>query len=309
MSAPATPCLVGPTACGKSEVALACARATQGEVISCDAFAVYRGLRLLSAAPQAPPDVPHHLVGLLEAAQRTSAAEFVADADRLVAAVLARGRRPWIVGGTALYLRCWLKGMGTAAARDEALRARLAAESATQGPQALHARLAALDPARAAQLHPHDERRIVRALEIIASTGRPASALRQEWDAPDRVRARVVGLRRSPEDLDRRIAARSAQMVAQGVLEEARAFLAAGPSPEARKALGLDLLAGVLAGTHTLATAEQGLAQLTRRFARRQMTFFRGFDAIAWLDVPPDEPAATTAARVLRLLEEEAPPA
>lgn len=297
------PCLVGPTACGKSEVALACARATRGEVISCDAFAVYRGLALLSAAPEAPPDVPHHLVGMLDPGARYSAADFVADADRLVAEVRARGHQPWIVGGTALYLRCWLKGMGPAAARDEALRAQLAAESAAQGPSALHARLAALDPARAAQLHPHDERRIVRALEIIATTGQPASATRREWDAPDRVAACVVGLRRRPEDLDRRIAARTASMVAHGVLEEARAFLAAGPSPEAAKALGLDLLGEVLAGTRTLAGAQEGLARLTRRFARRQQAFFRGFDAIAWLDVEPEEPASATAARVLRLLE------
>lgn len=296
------PCLVGPTACGKSEVALACARATQGEVISCDAFAAYRGLRLLSAAPDAPADVPHHLVGFLPPAGRWSAADFMAEADRLVAQVLARGHQPWIVGGTALYLRCWLKGMGPSAARDEALRAQLAAESALAGPAALHARLAALDPARAAQLHPHDERRIVRALEIIASTGQPASASRAQWDAPDRVRARVVGLRRTPEDLDQRIEARTAQMLAQGVLEEARAFLACDPSPEASKALGLDLLREVLDGTRPLAGVHPELARLTRRFARRQMTFFRGFDAIEWLDIAAGEDATATAARVLDLL-------
>jgi tRNA dimethylallyltransferase len=292
-------CLVGPTASGKSDVGLAVARRTRGEVIGCDAFAVYRGLALLSAAPTAPPDVPHHLVGVLEPHERCSAARFVADADRLVAEVRARGRTPLVVGGTALYLRSWLKGLGAPVPRDEALRRELVERARLEGPAALHAELLAKDPARAAQIHPRDERRLVRALEIIAATGAPASAARGQWDGPDRVAARVVGLRRTWEDLDARIERRTAALFEQGVLEEARAFLAAGPSPEARMALGLEDLAQVLAGRQDAATARAQIARLTRRFARRQTTFFRSFERVTWLDVAPDEPAESVAARAL----------
>lgn len=292
-------CLVGPTASGKSDVGIALARARRGEIVCCDAFGVYRGLALLSAAPQAPPDVPHHLVGVIDPAERYSAARFVADADRHVAEVRARGLEPLIVGGTALYLRSWLKGLGAGVPRDETLRAALVERARLEGPAALHADLLARDPARAAQIHPRDERRLVRALEIIAATGSPASAARRQWSGPDRVAARVVGLRRGWADLDARIERRTSALFEQGVLEEARGFLAAAPSPEARKALGLEDLAQVLAGRQTHAQARARIAQLTRRFARRQMTFFRSFQGATWIDVGPDEPIHAIAARVL----------
>ncbi len=293
------PCLIGSTASGKSEVGLACARATGGEVIACDAFSVYRGLARLSAAPVAPPDVPHHLVGVLAPHERFSAARFLEEADRLVAEVRARGRRPWIVGGTALYLRTWLKGLGPTVPRDEALRARLSGLAREQGPAALHAELVRRDPERAAQVHPHDERRLVRALEIVAATGRPASAARTQWSGPDRVRARVVGLARRADDLDRRIRERTRRLFDEGVLEEVRAFRAASPSPEAVQALGFAEVEAVLDGRLSVGEAVEAVARATRRFARRQATFFRSFRDVLWLEVPPDEPPEATAARVL----------
>lgn len=184
-------------------------------------------------------------------------------------------------------------------ARDEALRARLGAEARAEGLPALHARLAALDPVRAAEVHPHDERRLVRALEIIAATGEPASLRRAEWTGPDRVPAVFVGLQRTWEDLDRRIGRRTQAMFDAGVLDEARAFLAAGPSPESSKALGLPVLASVVEGRLDLDHARAEIARLTRRFARRQMTFFRSFANVTWLEVAEGEPAEVTAARVL----------
>lgn len=302
----AVPVLLGPTASGKSDVALALARRLGAEVICCDAFSVYRGLALLSAAPSAPPDVPHHLVGVRAPHERYDAACFVADADAAIQASGARGRRPLVVGGTALYLRAWLKGLDPQAPRDPALRARLLERAAREGLAALHADLARADPERAAEVHPHDERRLVRALEIVALTGRPASAARSAWRGPDRVAARLVGLRRGWDDLDRRIAERTRRLFAEGVLEEARTFLAAGPSPEAGKALGLALLAEVLAGRLREAEAEAELARQTRRFARRQMTFFRSFAGVVWLDVAPGEPPERTAERVLEALAQRA---
>src|SRR5262245_50858137 len=177
-------CLVGATGSGKTEAAIALARRIGAEVVCCDAMTVYRGLSILSAKPSPPPDVPHHLLDVVDPGESYSAARFVEDADRLVAEIRGRGRVPLVVGGTALYLKAWTKGLGPKVARDAALRARLEAEADAHGTETLHARLANADPARAAEVHRRDRRRIVRALEIVESTGVKASDLRREWDAP-----------------------------------------------------------------------------------------------------------------------------
>jgi tRNA dimethylallyltransferase len=296
---PPVPCLLGPTGSGKSEVATLLARRTRGEVIACDAFTVYRGMAILAAAPTPPPDVPHHLVGCLDPERSFSARQFVSEVERLVPAIRARGRLPWIVGGTALYLRAWLKGFGAPVGRDPGLRARLAAEAAATGSPALHARLAALDPERAAAVHPNDLRRVVRALEIIEATGRPASQQRGDWARPDRHAARLFGLRREPADLRQRIARRTEAMFLAGVLEEARALLARPLSPEAAEVLGLSTLEGVWTGRLDEAAAREEIARRTGRLAQKQMTFFRSFADVEWVDVLPDESPEAVATRVL----------
>lgn len=299
MDAPPTPCLIGPTGSGKSDVAIDLARATEGEVIACDAFTVYRGLEILTAAPAAPPDVTHHRVGVLDPREHGSAADFVEACDELVQAIRQRGRLPWIVGGTALYLRSWLKGLGAPVPRDGAFRDRVEQLAARYGPGRLHALLRTRDPTRAAEIHPNDFRRVVRALEILRATGRPPSAQRREWTETDRQPAVVTGLRRTPEDLDRRIRRRARAMFEAGVVEEARRLLAHGTSPEVAKVLGLDVLARLLGGAIDATAAEEEIARRTRRFARKQLTFFASFEDVHWVDVAPDDDTAAIAARVL----------
>jgi tRNA dimethylallyltransferase len=301
MNGPPTPCLVGATGTGKSEVAKWIARARSGEVIACDAFSVYRGMEVLSAAPRAD-GVPHHLVGFLDPGETWSAARFAAECDRLVGEARARGHEPWVVGGTALYLRSWLKGFGAPVPRDAALRARLSRIAREEGPEALHLRLAERDPARARQVHPRDERRLVRALEILEATGQPPSRQRREWAGPDRVPAVVVGLRREGADLDRRIRARVDEMFGAGVVEEARRLLAGPLSPEAGKVLGLAEIEALLRGRSTEEEAREAIARRTRRFAKRQGTFFRSFAGVRWVDLAPDESVESAAGRVLEAL-------
>lgn len=306
MSPAPVPCLIGPTGCGKSDVALHLARSTRGEVIACDAFTVYRGMEILTAAPEAPPEVPHHLLGCLDPTrERFSAASFAEATDGLVEEIAARGGTPWIVGGTALYLRGWLKGFGPPVDRDEAYRDELRALAAREGVQQLHARLQGLDPARAAELHPNDTRRVVRALEIVRATGRPASAFREDWSGPDVRDAVVVRLRRDTADLDDRIHRRTEAMFAAGVVAEARRLLDTELLPEARKVLGLDVLAEVLAGAIDETEARATIARKTRRFARKQRTFFDSFDPVLLVDVAQDEPAEAVAERVLALLPDQ----
>jgi tRNA dimethylallyltransferase len=295
---PAVPCLVGATGTGKTDVAIALARRRRAEVVCCDAMTVYRGLSILTAKPRPPADVPHHLLDVVPLHESYSAARFAQDADALAEAIRGRGRTPLVVGGTALYLLTWVKGLGPRVPRDTALRADLARVAREEGTPALHARLRAVDPARAAEVHENDERRLVRALEIVAATGAPASGQRGEWEGPDRRAATIVLLRRSAEDLERRIRARVEAMAAAGVVDEVAAAARATPppSPEVTQALGFADFLAVARGQASLADAIERVAIATRRFAKRQATFFRRFRDLRVVDVPehasPDEIAS-----------------
>lgn len=293
-------CLVGATGTGKSDVAEALGARLRAEMVACDALTVYRRVPLLTATPPPTPGVPQHLVGILEPHESYSAARFSDDADRLVFEIRARGRVPLVVGGTALYLKTWVKGIGPRVGRDPALRAQLHEWAALRGPRALKERLASVDPARAAELHENDVRRLVRAIEIVEGTGRPASTLRQEWNAPDRRPVRIVGLRRAREDLERRITARVASMAERGLLDEVKALdaLPHPVSPELSQAIGLPEVREHLAGRLSLEDCLALIARHTRRFSKKQATFFKQFRDATWIDVGADESPEEVAGRI-----------
>lgn len=303
-------CLAGATATGKTDVGIALARALDAEVVCCDALTVYRGVSILTAKPVPPPDVPHRLLDLVEPFEAYSAGRFVADADAALADARARGRDALVVGGTALYLRVFLKGLGPNAARDEGLRDRLERVHREEGPGALWRRLHAVDPVRAAALHENDARRLVRALEIVEATGRPASAFREEWDGPDRRPATVVALRRDEADLVRRIEARTRAMVAAGVVDEVARLRAdpRGVSKELAQSIGFADALERLAGRITDDELVERIARATRRFTKRQGTFFRGFPAIRWVDAGPDDDPGELAQRVREAAAAPPPP-
>jgi tRNA dimethylallyltransferase len=237
-----------------------------------------------------------------------STARWVELADAAIADTSARGRVAIVSGGTALYLKALLEGLFEGPAADERVRARLSAEAEANGTGALHARLAQVDPAAAGRIHPNDLRRIVRALEVWELTGSPISALQTQWgnrfrqgeaplrrgeDRRGRYRPLLVAIRRSPQDLDRRIEARVRRMVEAGLEDEVRRLaerpggLALGP----RQALGyaevLEHLAGRMAWEETL----EAIRLHTRQFARAQMKWLRRFEGLVWLDAGPDAPA------------------
>jgi tRNA dimethylallyltransferase len=280
-----------------------------GEILSADSMKVYRGMDIGTA--KAPPDVrrkvPHHLVDVADpgpGAPGFSTARWVESADAAVADATARGRVAIVSGGTALYLKALLEGLFEGPAADERVRARLSAEAEAKGADALHRRLAQVDPAAAGRIHPNDLRRIIRALEVWELTGSPISALQTQWGRRrGRYRPLLVAIRRSPEDLDRRIEARVRRMVEAGLLEEMRRLadrpggLALGP----RQALGyaevLEHLAGRMAWEETL----EAIRLHTRQFARAQMKWLRRFEGLVWLDTGPDAPADALADRVVDL--------
>lgn len=285
--------LCGPTAAGKTACALAIAEALPVEIVSVDSALVYRGMDIGTAKPTRDERarVPHHLIDIRDPWQPYSAAEFAADARRLIDEIHARGRRALLVGGTMLYLKALVDGLDPMPPADPALRAEIDAEAARDGWPALHARLAALDPPTAARLAPADAQRIQRALEVVRATGRPLSQWRQSSGGAARSPYPVAVLSIEPDDrawLHRRIAERLHAMLAAGLLDEVRA-LRRDPrvhaSLPAMRAVGyrqcweaLDAApddGGLASGMPWL--AERCIAA-TRQLAKRQLTWLRGWN-------------------------------
>ena len=286
--------IAGPTGSGKSALAVELAVRLGGEIVGADSQQLYRSLDVGTAKPTAAERAaaPHHLVDVAEPGEGMDAARYVALADAALAAIDGRGALPIVVGGTGLYLRALLHGVVDAPGRDPALRARLEAEAAALGRPALHARLAAVDPAAAARILPNDLVRVVRALEIAAG-GRTQSELHAEHAfKPDRYRALFLALDPPRPALQARLDARVEAMFAGGILDEARALLArfGAPLPPAlaKLPLGYAEAAAVVAGTLSREEAIRQVQVAHRRYARRQVTWLRREAGVEWLPLPVD---------------------
>ena len=276
--------VVGPTAAGKSELSLRLAQALGGEVINADSMQLYAGMDIGTAklSPAQRRGVPHHLLDIWDVRQPASVATYQRLARETIADIRARGRVPVLAGGSGLYLRAALDNLefpGT----DPAVRGRLEAELATAGAGALHARLAALDPAAAAAILPSNGRRIVRALEVIEVAGRPFAAVLPEYKS--RYPVVQIGLRVDRAQLDRRIAERTARMWREGLVGEVAALERAGlrEGRTASRALGYAQVLRFLAGDCTEDEARAQTVLATRRFARRQDAWFRRDPRVVWL--------------------------
>ncbi len=281
--------LVGPTAAGKSSVALALAERVGGEIIAADSMQVYRGLDIGTAKPSIEQRhrVPHHLIDLVEPDQSFTAADYARLARAAIGDIRGRGHPPIIVGGTGLYIRASIRGLFDGPGEQTFLREGLRHEAARVGAPALHRRLQGLDPEGAAAIHPNDLFRIVRALEVWAIRGRSISLLRaegrrnhQEIPGP----LLWFGLTRHRQELNQRIAARLEKMMARGFLDEVRGLLDRGCSPALKplRAIGYRHLIGHLTGRTSLDDAVGRLARDTRRYAKRQLTWFRHEHGIEW---------------------------
>jgi len=273
---------------------MAVAARVPGEIIVADSMQVYRGMDVGTGKPS-PADrrtVPHHLLDLCHPSQVFSAFEFAQRARRLVEEIQARGRLPILVGGTGLYLRAFLKGQLSGGAASAATRIRLRTEAANAGSAALHARLAQVDPASAAQIRPGDLFRVIRALELWELTGEPASALRPAlWDPPRVQVSAFLVLMRDREELYRRIDARARRMWDDGLVGEVRALLAAGYAADVRplQALGYRQAVAVIQGRLSEAQALAEMQRATRNYAKRQVTWFRREPAAEWMTVRGDD--------------------
>ncbi len=277
--------VVGPTAAGKSDLALRLAHDLGGEIINADSMQLYTGMDIGTAklTPAERHGVPHHLLDVWDVRHTANVAEYQQMARDAIAAVQARGRVAILAGGSGLYLRAALDDLNFPGT-DPAVRRRLEDDLARRGPAELHARLAAADPAAARDILPSNARRIVRALEAIEVSGRPFTATLPRYES---VYPSVqVGLRMPREELDRRIAARVARMWQAGLVTEVRRLECAGlrEGRTASAALGYAQVLRSLAGEWTLAQAREETIKATRRFARRQESWFRRDPRISWID-------------------------
>lgn len=276
--------LVGPTASGKSALALALSRLVPIEIVSCDSLMVYAGMDIGTGKPTAAEraEVPHHLLDVVTPAEAFHAARWAALARDAIDGAAARGRLPVIVGGTGLYLRALLGGLFQAPPPDEDIRRRHRDEAERQGTAALHARLAGIDPQAAARIETRDLVRISRALEIFEQTGETITTLHRRAAPPADVDCRTVVLDPSLDQLRPAIGRRFDEMMAAGLLDETRALRAAwGGQARPLQALGYKQMGDLLDGILTEAVAVSTAKAATVGYARRQRTFFRKFPA-AW---------------------------
>ena len=303
--------LVGPTAVGKTAVAVRLGALIPIEVVSADSRQVYRGLDIGTGKPSAEERaaVPHHLLDVVDPGERYHAARFRTDARAAIAAIHARGRLPVVVGGTGLYVRALLKGLTPAPPADPALRAELEAIARTEGAPALHARLAALAPDVARRLHPNDRVRVVRAIEIHrGGDAAPATGADGDWGGATRAwRLVLIGLGRERAALNRAIAVRARAMLARGMMDEVERLLAAGHDPERppMDGIGYRPLALAARGRLPVEEALRLMVRDTTRYAKRQMTWFAREPEIRWIDVDGAGGVEGAAEAVLKHITQE----
>lgn len=298
--------LTGPTASGKTAVGVELARRLGAEVLSLDSMAVYRRLDVGTAKPLPAEQrgVPHHLIDLVEPDAEFSLAEYLRRARDAVEAIRERGRVPLFVGGSPLYLKALLRGVFEGPAADWEFRRDAEREAAERGAAWLHGQLAAVDPASAQRLHPCDQRRIIRALEVHRLTGQPISALQAQFERPrDPTECRVFLLVWPRETLYARIDARVDAMFRAGWVEEVHGLRAAGHrlGRTAAQAVGYREILDHLAGRATLEATIAAVKTRTRQFAKRQLTWFRSLAECRPVECSAEEDAAELAARIAAL--------
>ena len=280
--------LVGPTASGKSALALDVAEAAGGEIINCDAQQTYRHMDIGTAKPSAADRarIPHHLFDVIEPNEEINAGVYATMADAAIAEVAGRGRIPILVGGTGLYLRALLRGVAPIPEVPAEIRGQVLRDLELDGANALHSRLRDVDPEAASRLHPNDTQRVGRALEVFLATGRPISMYQEahRFDG-ERYPHAAFGIELSHDLLVHRIRNRVDEMFDAGLLGEARALLERGYTRDLRsfKALGYREAFEVLDGAMTEEEARERVKVLHRQYAKRQLTWFRK-EEVRWLD-------------------------
>ena len=285
---PAVIFIVGPTAIGKTRLAVKLAKRINGEIISADSMQVYRGMRVISQAPGRAESlgVRHHLVSIFDASAEYNVNTFRKKATEAIRSIVRRGKVPIAVGGSGLYVRALIYGLFPSPEADMDFRKKTEKFIKKYGSARAHKKLAAIDPDSAAKIHPNDARRIIRALELYHATGKTMTELKRDTKGlKDGFRIKLFGLIRPKEDMYRLIEERVDRMFASGMIKEVNRLLKGRMSKTSSACLGVKEIVGYLKGEYDIEEAGNLLKMNTRRFAKRQMTWFRADRQIKWIDL------------------------
>jgi tRNA dimethylallyltransferase len=293
--------LVGPTAVGKTETAAHLARKLNAEVISCDSMQIYKNMDIITSKPpsQLTKKVPYHLIDMLNPAKEYNVSRYRKDAMKKISEIAKRGKIALFVGGAGLYMSILIDGLFKAKAKDSGMRKRLYSLNLKKGSDYLHEKLKKIDPEAAAKIHPNDTKRIVRALEVFEITGKPISKLqKQRKGLGSEYNVVILGLNMDKDALYKRIDSRVEEMFQRGLVSEVKGLLKKRLSRTARFAIGIKELRGYFGGLYDLEEAKRLIKRNTRRYAKRQLAWFRKDKRIHWINMKQNEKPQITAKKI-----------
>jgi len=297
--------LVGPTAAGKTEVAIRLARKINAEIISCDSMQVYKGMDILTSKPTLVlrKKTPHHLIDVLSPSKEYNVSRYCQEAGRKIREILSRGKVPLVVGGTGLYMSILLDGIFKVKSGNNSLRLKFMKEGERKGSLYLHRRLEAIDPEASAKIHPNDAKRIIRALEVFMITGRPISQLQKERRGLfQEYNVKVFCLNMERDKLYQRIEERVDKMFKRGLVREVKKLLGLRLSKTAGLAIGIREIKGYLDGLYNLEKARQLIKRNSCLYAKRQLTWFRKDKRIQWIEAKDTEKPGLIAKKIWNAL-------
>jgi tRNA dimethylallyltransferase len=301
-------CLVGPTASGKTDVALELAKRINAEVISCDSMQVYTGIDIATSKPtkKQRKAIPHHLLDILRPSRQYSAARFRNSSRKIIKDIHSRGKVPLIVAGTGLYLRALLDGLFTGPAQTLSLRRKFYQQARAYGASYLYRRLKNKDPKSAERIHPHDLRRVIRALEVYETAGIPISKLQEKTRGiRDEYNLHIFGLQRARPELYTRIEHRVDRMFRRGLVAEIKRLNSCRLSKTAKALLGYKEITGFLNGEYSQDDARALLKRNTKRYAKRQLSWFKREKGVKWVELDNDDNLAVAAEQILSLIAKD----
>lgn len=298
-------CLIGPTAVGKTEVAIRLAKKIDGEIISCDSMQVYKGIDVACAKPtqQQRSSCVHYLIDIIRPTQEYNAASFRSSCLKIIKQIHQKAKIPLIVAGTGLYLRAVLDGLFVGPGKRISLRKKLYQQAHRYGVSYLYKRLKRRDPRACLKIHPHDLRRIIRALEVYESTGKPISKLQEKvCGIRNEYALQIFGLHRPRGELYARIEQRVDKMFRQGLVAEIKKLNKGRLSKTAKSLLGYQEITAFLNGEYSAAEARGLLKRNTRRYAKRQLSWFKREKAVKWIDIAIEDTPEVVAEKIIALL-------
>ena len=302
--------IVGPTGVGKTEVAIEFVKRVRAEIISADSRQIYQEMDIGTAKPSSAvrQEVPHHLIDLILPDQIFDVADFKIRVEAIIKKLQKKDKLPVLVGGSGLYVQAVIDGLFVGPGADWKLREKLKEREKREGAGTLYHELERIDPTTASRLHPHDQRRIIRALEVYYLTGKPISCYQTQFPSA-LVNTVMIGLERERESLSRLIDTRVDKMIAEGLIEEVGSLLGKGYSEElpSLQGLGYQQIIGYLKGEYPEEEAIRLIKRDTRRFAKRQMSWFKRDKRILWLDVEKSSSFAAISVEIMGILVEKIP--